>query len=93
MTVDTLEQHIEIDPGVSSGKARITGHCITVENIVTWHDRMGQTCKEIADKYGITIADVYAALGYYYDNRSKIDQSMKEGKTFIEHLKQGTHIL
>ena len=33
MTTETLNQHIEITPGVSGGKPRIA-----VENIVIWHE-------------------------------------------------------
>ena len=76
MTTETLNQHIEITPGISSGKPRIAGHRITVENIVIWHERLGKSADEIASDYDITLADVYAALAYYFDHRHEIDQSL-----------------
>ncbi len=78
MTRESLDQHIEITPGISGGKPRIAGHRITVENIVIWHERMGKTADEIASDYDVTLADVYAALAYYFDHREEIDQSLAE---------------
>lgn len=60
---DVLTHHIDISPGVAGGKPRITGHRITVQNIVIWHERMGISADEIAATYDLTLADVYAALG------------------------------
>ena len=36
-----ISEHIEITPGVCSGKPRIAGHCIRVQDIVVWHEMMG----------------------------------------------------
>ena len=86
----TLEQHIEITPGISGGKPRIAGHRITVENIVIWHERMGKSADEIATEYDLTLADVYAALAYYFDHRAEIDQSIEESEVFVKTLRQQT---
>ena len=88
MTTETLNQHIEITPGISSGKPRIAGHRITVENIVIWHERLGKSADEIASDYDITLADVYAALAYYFDYRHEIDQSLEESRAFVNILRQ-----
>jgi len=40
----------------------LAGHRITVQNIVTWHERMGRSADEIAADYDLSLADVYAAL-------------------------------
>ena len=88
MTTETLNQHIEITPGISSGKPRIAGHRITVKNIVIWHERLGKSADEIASDYDITLADVYAALAYYFDHRHEIDQSLEECRAFVNALRQ-----
>ena len=88
MTTESLDQHIEITPGISGGKPRIAGHRITVENIVIWHERIGKTPDEIASEYDITLADVYAALAYYFDHREVIDQSLEESREFVNSLRQ-----
>ncbi len=90
MSVNTLNQHIEITPGVSSGKARIIGHRITVQNIVIWHERMGKSVDEIATEYDLTLGDVHAALTYYFDHRAEIDNSIEESSAFVDMLQQGS---
>ena len=88
MTTKTLNQHIEITPGISGGKPRIAGRRITVENIVIWHERIGKSADEIASDYDITLADVYAALAYYFDHQNEIDQSLEESRAFVDSLRQ-----
>ncbi len=83
-------QNIEITPGVAGGKPRIAGHRITVQNIAVWHERLGKSMDEIAAEYDLTLADVYAALAYYFDHREEIDRSIEEGESFAESLHQRT---
>lgn len=90
MATKSLDKHIEITPGIVAGKPRIAGHRITVENIVVWHERMGKCADEIATEYDLSLADVYAALAYYFDHRAEIDRSMEEGEAFVEELRQRT---
>lgn len=90
MSVKTLNGHIEITEGVVGGKPRISGHRITVQNIVIWHEMLGRSADEIAAEYDLSLADVYAALAYYYDNRDLIDESIREQETFVEALRQKT---
>ena len=91
MVMESLDQHIEITPGIAGGKPRIAGHRITVENIVIWHERMGKCADEIASEYDLTLADVYAALAYYYDHRAEIDKNDgQESKAFVEALRRTT---
>jgi len=90
MTVESSNQHIEITPGVVGGKPRIAGRRITVQDIVIWHERLGKTPDEIAAEYELTLAEVYAALAYYFDHRPEIDQSISDGEAFVEALRQST---
>ena len=86
----SLDQHIEIAPGVAGGKPRIAGHRITVQNIAVWHERLGQSADEIAAQHDLTLADVYAALAYYYDHRAEIDQAIQDDDAFLAKLHQHT---
>jgi uncharacterized protein (DUF433 family) len=90
MTPTTLDKHIEITPGVAGGKPRIAGHRITVQNIAIWHERLGRSADEIATEYELTLADVYAALAYYFDHREEIDRSIEESNAFVEALRKQT---
>ena len=90
MTAQTLDEHIEITPGVAGGKPRIAGHRITVMDIAIWHDRLGHSPDEISTEYGLSLADVYAALAYYHDHRVEIDEQMRAGQEFAEALRRQT---
>jgi uncharacterized protein (DUF433 family) len=90
MTAKTLDQHIEMTPGIAGGKPRIAGHRITIQNVAIWHERLGMSADEIASEYDLSLADVYAALAYYFDHRSEIDQSIADGQAFAEALRQRT---
>jgi uncharacterized protein (DUF433 family) len=71
-----LDKHIEITPEVRGGKPRIAGRGITVADIVLMHWRLGISLEEIAGKYDLPLAAVYAAMSYYYDHKREIDQSI-----------------
>ena len=81
-------RHIEITPGIAGGKPRITGRRITVQDIVIWHERMGLSADEIATEYDLTLSDIYAALTYYYDHQTEIDEALRESEAFVEAFRR-----
>ena len=83
-----LDKLIEISPGVSGGKPRIAGRRITVQNIAIWHERMGLSSDQIALDYDLRLAEVYAALAYYFEHRAEIDQSIHDGQALAEAVRQ-----
>ena len=85
--VDTVSDHVMVTPGVAGGKPRIAGHRITVQNIVLWHERLDLSADEIATEYGLSLADVSAALAYYYDHREEIDQAIRADEAFVNALR------
>jgi len=90
MANKSLDQRIVQAPGVCGGKPRIDGHRITVQNVAIWHDRLGHSADEIASEYDLELADIYAALAYYFAHREEIDQSIREGKAFVEEMRRET---
>jgi len=88
MRTKTIDQHIEITPGVAGGKPRIAGRRITVQNIAVWHERLGKTADDIADEYDLKLSEVHAALAYYFDHREEIDNGLDEGEAFVAALRQ-----
>ncbi len=90
MAPKTLDAHIEITPGIAGGKPRIAGRRITVRNIAIWHERLGLSADEIANEHDLTLADIHAALAYYFDHREEIDQSIREGEGFAQALREQT---
>jgi uncharacterized protein (DUF433 family) len=86
-----LDRHIECTPGVCGGRPRIAGHRIRVQDIVLWHEIQGLSADEIiADFPQITLADVYAALAYYYDHREEVRQAMKEDENLVQIMREKT---
>ena len=75
-------------PGICGGRPRIDGHRIQVEDVAIWHERMGMSPDEIVSEYpSITLADVHAALAYYYENRERIDADIEAAKQYAEEMK------
>ena len=80
-------EHIEISSNIRGGKPRIVGTRIAVEDVAVMHLKMGYSLMEIALKYDLSLASVYAAMAYYFDHRDEIDRRMTEEDEFVEALK------
>ena len=52
--------------------------------------RSWRSVDEIAAEYDLTLADIYAALAYYFDHRKQIDQDIEESKEFVKMLQHQT---
>jgi len=85
---DVLVQHIETTPSVLGGKPRLAGHRIRVLDIVVWHEKRGLSPDEIAELYpSITLADVHAALAYYFDHREEIEAELQRETNIVAAMK------
>lgn len=72
-----VHPHIAIDPNICGGSPRIEGTRITVRTIVIYALHHGQTPEELLTHYPhISLASIYDALSYYYDNREAIDKDI-----------------
>jgi uncharacterized protein (DUF433 family) len=75
-------------PGICGGRPCIDGHRIQVEDVAIWHERMGMSPDQIVSEYpSLTLADVHAALAYYYENRERIDADIEAAKKYAEELR------
>jgi uncharacterized protein (DUF433 family) len=83
-----LDRHIEITPGVRSGRPRLAGRRITVDDIAIMHQRLGQSVEEIVAQYDISFAEVYSALAYYFDHQTEIDKAITDDDAFFEAFKR-----
>jgi uncharacterized protein (DUF433 family) len=80
-------EHIEKTPGVCGGRARITGHRVRVMDVAVLHEKRGLSPEEIVHQYpGITLADVYAALAYYFDHRAEIEDEFRKDEEAVQEL-------
>jgi hypothetical protein len=50
--------------------------------------RMGQSLEEIAGKYQLPLAGVYAAIAFYYDHKQSIDRQIQDDRVFVEAFQQ-----
>ena len=86
-----VTEYIGVRPGYCGGEPHILGHRIKVRHVAVWHEQMGMTPTEIAATYPtITLAQVHAALAYYYDHRDEIQADIEEERRFVEELKAKT---
>lgn len=80
--------HVEITPGTCSGQPRVAGTRIRVSNIVLWTEQ-GQSPDEIVAGYPhLTLADVHAALAFYFDNREEMDKAIADDEAFVASLQK-----
>ncbi|HTW94381.1 MAG TPA: DUF433 domain-containing protein, partial [Tepidisphaeraceae bacterium] len=80
-------QHVASTPGVCGGKPCIAGTRIRVWDVAHL-SQSGQSPDEILSHYPqLTLADVHAALAFYYDNRAVIDQQMANDEDFADQLR------
>lgn len=80
---------IASNPHVCGGKPCIAGTRIRVRDIYVWHHLRGLSVDEIVSRYSrITIADVYAALSYYWEHRDEIQRTMAEDDELVGRIKE-----
>src|SRR5687767_1230064 len=69
---------IESSPKIRGGRPRIAGTGITVHRIVRWY-KMGESPEDIAGEIyeHLNLAQVYAAMAYYFANQAEIDAEIE----------------
>jgi len=43
---------------------------------------------EIASEFDLSLAEIHAALAYYFDHRAEIDSALREDETYVEELRR-----
>ncbi|MGK7925856.1 MAG: DUF433 domain-containing protein [Spirulina sp.] len=73
-------------PDICGGRPRINETRITVQRIATWY-KMGMTAKKIvAEIPHLNLAQVHAALAYFYVNRERIEADILAEETEYDRL-------
>jgi uncharacterized protein (DUF433 family) len=74
-----VHPHIKKDPDVCGGSPVIEGTRFPVRSVVFYALKIGLTPEEIVEKFPhLSLAQIYDALAYYYDNRVEIEQDILE---------------
>ncbi len=66
----------------------LAGTTITVEDVATVMLYHQQDVDGIAEWYNLSLAQVHAALAYYYENKAEIDTSIRKRSQLAEDYKQ-----
>ncbi len=74
---------------ICGGQPRIDGTRIKVQHIALEYERLGWSADQICDAHpGLTLAQVHAAISYYYDHREEINESIRKDEEFADRAKQ-----
>jgi uncharacterized protein (DUF433 family) len=85
--IPLVVDHIEVTAGVSGGRPRIRGTRVKVSEIARRHVEEGESAEEIVDALPrLTLAQVYAALAYYYDHREEIERELRGQDDLVGRL-------
>lgn len=89
MSTAVTHAYIVKTPGVCGGRPRIDGHRIRVQDIAIEHEWQGMSPEEICREHpSITLAQVHAALAYYFDHRDEIWAEVEADRKFVEEFKR-----
>jgi uncharacterized protein (DUF433 family) len=86
-SVLNLEDYIVKTPGVCSGQPRIAGTRIKVKHVYTWVEQMGMAPAQVVAEYPhLTMAQIHAALAYYWSHREEIHQDIEKEDQLVAEL-------
>jgi uncharacterized protein (DUF433 family) len=89
MDTVTTYQYIVKTPGKCGGKPCISGHRIRVQDIASDHENLGLSPDAICDAHpGLNLAQVHAALAYYFDHREEILAEIEADREFAESFRE-----
>lgn len=88
----TLTQHVEIRKNRDGqDRAFITGTRVRVQDIYVDSEVLGKSPEEIvAGLPHLTLAQVHAALAYYFDHRQEILDELRQDEQFVAAMKLRT---
>ncbi|MEO1288310.1 MAG: DUF433 domain-containing protein [Chloroflexota bacterium] len=81
-------QHIVREDTKLGGKPHIAGTRMSVHQIAILHKSSDWSVERIADEFELTQAQIYAALAYYYDHQTQIDDETMDDDVKTKELGQ-----
>ncbi len=77
------------NPEIRSGRPIIAGTTLRVQDIAVAHVYKGYSPEEVVRQYPtVNLAQVHAALAYYYDHKADIDRQIEEDEKFLREAKE-----
>lgn len=86
-TIQAIEA-IATDPNVRNGRPFLIGTTVTVADVALIRLYQGLDAEGIAEWYGLSLPQTYAALAYYYDHKTEIDEQIRGQIRRAEALKE-----
>ncbi len=79
---------IELRPNrVGTPRPYVRGTRMRVQDIVVLHQRFGWSAEQIAlEQDSLSLAQVHAALAYYFDNRETLQHMIREDETLADQM-------
>ena len=85
----TEKQHITRVPGICGGKPCVAGTRVRVWDVYVLHELRGATPAEIVAEFpSLTLADVHAALAYFWDNEAEIREQARADDLALESARR-----
>lgn len=82
-----LSEYIVKTPGTCGGKPRLKDRRVRVQDISCYSEWWGWSADRIASELDISLAQVHAALAYYFDNIEEIRIDIKTELETYERAK------
>ena len=79
---------IVCDPDVRGGRPIVAGTSLRVSDIAAYHIYEGLTAEELAVQIKLDLAQVHAALSYYFAHRGEIQAEIQENSVQAEKWRQ-----
>ena len=79
--------YVDVLPDVCGGRPHIRGTRVRVSEIASRYVYQGESVDDIAEALPqLTLAQVHAALAYYYDNHDEIEAELRAGDEFVRRM-------
>jgi len=79
--------YVEINPKICNGSPIIKGTRIRIVDIAIEYEYLNHTPDEIINAHPhLKLEQIHDGLSYYYENRAKLDEKIREDKQFIQKL-------
>ncbi len=79
---------ISSNPDIRNGRPIIAGTGVCVSDIVTVMLFQQKSVDELAAWFDLSLAQIHAALAYYYEHKAAVDVEIKERRHIAAELKE-----
>ena len=69
---------IATEPTIRAGRPCIAGTSLRVTDVAIAHLFHERTPGQLASDYGLTLAQVHAALAFYYDHKPELEEDIRQ---------------